>query len=108
MFEPIEKDRSHIHRLGFRLSYLTIAAVVNVLFLYFSLFPRNMPVGYMDFVFGIFMLSLSLVLSAPVFPYVVWRLVKRERPIFWSIALFVAALPLIQVFILTIFGIKTR
>ena len=55
--------------------------------------PREERFG--NFLFGTMMLMLSLVLSAPLFPYVVWKLVKHEWPVFWGIALLIAAFPMI-------------
>jgi hypothetical protein len=85
-----------------RMIFLALAVLIDIGSLYLVLYPGNTK-GEQFVRFGLSSLLLigSMVLSAPVFPYVVWKLVKHERPIFWAIALITAAFPML---LMLIFG----
>jgi len=73
--------------------------------LYVSVYPGSTKdESFARFVTGSILLWVSLILSVPVFPYVVWKLVKRERPTFWGIALVIAAFPMLIVLAVVIAG----
>lgn len=96
MFEPIEKGQTDIFRLTIRIAYLLIAIFVDAGFLYVALFPGSTrDERSLRFLTGFLLLIASLILSAPVLPYVVWRWIKHERPVFWVIALLIAAIPIL-------------
>ena len=97
MFESIEKDHSDIFRLTIRITYLLIAVGVDIGVLYVAFSPGSTKEErFGRFLTGALLLSVSVVLSAPVLPYVVWKLVKHKRPLFWGIALLIAAIPILM------------
>jgi hypothetical protein len=84
-----------------RVIYLMLAAAVDLTVLYVDLFPgTTRDERFERGMFGMLMLPVSLILSIPVFLYVFWKLVNHEkRPMFWGIALVVATLPIIMMFV---------
>ena len=106
MFELIEKDHTDVFRLTIRIVYLLLASAIDLGVLYLVIFPgASKEEMFSDFLFGTLLLIASLVLAAPVFLYLVWKLVKRERPIFWGIALLIAALPMLMFLAVVISGL---
>ena len=85
--------------------FLLLAVAVDLGVLYVSLYPGSTKdESFARFATGAILLWISLILPAPVFPYVVWKLVKRERPTFWGIALVIAAFPMLIVLAVVIAG----
>jgi len=100
VFESIEGDNTGIFQLTIRWVYLALAVLVDLTSLYTYLFPGSTRDEY----FENFMLAgltwvASLILSTPVFLYVFWQLVNHRRPMFWGIALLVAALPILTILV---------
>lgn len=95
MFETIESDRPGLLQIAIRIVYLLLTVALDLSILYVAIFPgtttdemkgRGMT--------GMLLMMMSLIFVLPVVPYVVWKLVKRERPIFWGVALVIAAMPI--------------
>jgi len=106
MFEPLEKDQTNIFSLTLRIVYLLLAIAVDLGVLYVTIFTGSTrDEMFSRGVTGMLLLLVSLVLSAPVFPYVVWKLIRYERPIFWGIALLIAAVPVLLFLAVVISGL---
>jgi hypothetical protein len=103
--ESVENNHTNIFQLTIRVVFLLLAVAVDLGVLYISVYPGSTKdESFARFVTGSILLWVSLILSAAVFPYVVWKLVKRERPTFWGIALAIAALPMLVMLAVVILG----
>ncbi|MEO6655228.1 MAG: hypothetical protein ABIO36_04030 [Pyrinomonadaceae bacterium] len=88
-----------------RIAYLVVAVLVDIGCLSVIFDPgKTKEEGFGSFLLGVLTLVLSAALSAPVFPHVVWKWIKRERPVFWTVALIVAAFPMLFLLGAVIFG----
>ena len=105
MFTTVEKDSNNMFGLTIGIVYLAIAFAVDLGAFYVTLFPgSSSEERFARGMTGMLMILLSAVLCAPLFPYVVWKLVKHERPTFWGIALLIAAVPILEILVVTIAG----
>jgi hypothetical protein len=96
MFKPIEKDQPSIFNWTMRIVFFVLTGLIDIGVLYAAFIPTTTrEERFNSFALFEFLLMVSLVFSVPVFPYVVWKLVKHERPVFWGIALIVAGFPVL-------------
>ena len=87
-----------------RIAYLVVAVLFDIGSLSAVFDPgKTKEEQFGSFLLGGLTFMGSLILSVSVFPYVVWKLAKRERPVFWCIALLVAAFPILLLLVTGIF-----
>jgi hypothetical protein len=102
----IKKDLARVIRLSARIVYLALAISIAIGSLYIVVFPGTTNDEQFErFMIWSLLLWASILLSAPVFPYVVWKLAKRERPIFWGVALVIAMVPMLELLVIVIVGL---
>lgn len=108
MFETADKEGGNVFRLSLRISYILVAMGINIGVFYSHYFPGTTKDDrFGSFFLGIVFLIASLIFSVLVIAYVVWKLVKLERPVFWIIAFFVTAFPVLWVAAQFIFDIRS-
>ncbi len=83
-----------------RTAYVTVAVVIDIvsIWIYFD-FGSTKDERLISFGVAILLWGCSAALSLPVAIWVIYKWANHDRPIFWTIALFIAALPILIVLV---------